>query len=150
MDLYYPRSSIAKPVKMAKKIQPPRPKSTIGSPLRKSDDFWSEEVYAQKMRESAFMYDQSGSRSQSRASHRPPIPRSSTAPLSGPLFKEDKQPPTNHTRANSSVPDENMHPLQISPDRNSVQTEQSPRFPQQLTPPIYYQDKGPSGQTQYL
>lgn len=45
--------------------QPQRPKSCIGEKLR-PDDFWSEESYAQKMRESAM---ESRSRPQSRASH---------------------------------------------------------------------------------
>jgi hypothetical protein len=51
--------------------QPPRPKSSIGElRSRQPDDFWSEEVYAQKMRESAYAYDPAaaaGGRSQSRA-----------------------------------------------------------------------------------
>ena len=53
--------------------QPQRPKSCIGEKIQRSDDFWSEEGYAQKMRESAFVVDVSGPgpgvRTQSRSSH---------------------------------------------------------------------------------
>ena len=47
------------------KTQPQRPKSCIGEKIRPGD-FWSEEAYAQKMRESAFVLEPSGPRSHSR------------------------------------------------------------------------------------
>ena len=135
--------------KHPKKPQPQRPKSCIGEKV-KPDDFWSEEVYAQKMRESAFVYEQSSSRSQSRASQpvRPPMSKSSTMPV---LFPSDPSKTPNNfygfSSDSSSVPDQqNFHPLQLSPARNSLHSEpgpHSPNFPPQLPPPAFYQDKSP-------
>lgn len=131
--------------KQTKKPQPQRPKSCIGEKV-KPDDFWSEEVYAQKMRESAFVYEQSSSRSQSRASQpvRPPMTKSSTMPG----FPNDPSKTPNNfygfSSDSSSVPDQqNFHPLQLSPARNSLHSEPSPNFAPQLPPPAFYQDKSP-------
>jgi len=134
--------------KHPKKPQPQRPKSCIGEKV-KPDDFWSEEVYAQKMRESAFVYEQSSSRSQSRASQpvRPPMSKSSTMPV---FPTNPSKTPNNFygfSSDSSSVPDQqNFHPLQLSPARNSLHSEpgpHSPNFPPQLPPPAFYQDKSP-------
>lgn len=134
--------------KHTKKPQPQRPKSCIGEKV-KPDDFWSEEVYAKKIKESAFLYEQSSSRSQSRASQpvRPPMSKSSTMPV----FPSDPSKTPNNffgfSSDSSSVPDQqNFHPLQLSPARNSLHSEPgpiSPNFPSQLPPPAFYQDKSP-------
>ena len=111
--------------------QPQRPKSCIGEKQR-PDDFWSEEVYAQKMRESAgWQYDHREVRSQSRGPQsRNSMSRSST--VSG--FPD-------HAQEQQFV-----SPLQISPARNSHNTSQGSQFetsPHQVPPPAIYQDKSP-------
>ena len=104
------------------RTQPQRPKSCIGEKVRQ-DDFWSEEVYAQKMRES--------SRSASRASQpgRAGIPRATTLP--GPLPAQ-------------AAGQAGFHPLQLSPARGGVET--SAGLPGQLPPPVSYQDTSPNYQ----
>ncbi|MDP7377952.1 MAG: hypothetical protein QF516_07615, partial [Pirellulaceae bacterium] len=65
-----------------------RPKSCIGEKVR-PDDFWSEEMYAQKMRESAgWQYDQREVRPQSRGA-RNSISRSGTAAPALPEFARE-------------------------------------------------------------
>ena len=100
----------------ADKHQPQRPKSCIGEKIR-TEDFWSEEGYAQKMRESAFVYEQSqsGPRSQSRGSQpiRPPMIKSHTLP------------------ANTN--DQNKNPNSFYPDKEVGQ----------VPPPLFYQDSSP-------
>ena len=107
--------------------QPQRPKSCIGEKVR-PDDFWSEEVYAQKMRESAgWQYDQREvPRPQSRGP-RASVSRSTTAPVH-PEYPEQ------------------AHPT-ISPARSGHNTSHSSQgdrsFPGQLPPPASYQDNSP-------
>lgn len=95
------------------KHQPQRPKSCIGEKI-KSEDFWSEEGYAQKMRESAFVYEQSqsNSRSQSRGSQpiRPPMIKSHTLP------------------ANTNDQNKNTNSFYPYPE-------------EQVPPPVFYQDQ---------
>ena len=102
--------------------QPQRPKSCIGEKIR-TEDFWSEEGYAQKMRESAFVYEQSqsGPRPQSRGSQpiRPPMTKSHTLPAN----TNDQNKNTN-----SFYPYQGME----TPDN-------------QLPPPLFYQDSSPQG-----
>ena len=66
------------------RTQPQRPKSCIGEKIRPGD-FWSEEAYAQKMRESAFVLEPPGPRSQSRGpGHGAPPPAVQTLPTRQP------------------------------------------------------------------
>ena len=66
------------------RTQPQRPKSCIGEKIRPGD-FWSEEAYAQKMRESAFVLEPPGPRSQSRGpGHGAPPPAVQTLPARQP------------------------------------------------------------------
>ena len=118
-----------------RRVQPPRPKSSIGE-IRKPEDFWSEEMYAQKMRESAVAYDPSGqgSRAQSRAGSRPPLTRSTTA-----LGFTDQTVPQMNL---SNLSNENFHPLQLSPTRDPGYSDH--QLPSQLPPPpAFYQDTSP-------
>ena len=111
--------------------QPQRPKSCIGEKSR-PEDFWSEEVYAQKMRESAGWQYDGRERPQSRgavAQPRHSMARSSTAPALGDQGSG--------------------HPLQLSPARHSHNTSQGSQVESpphyQLPPPAFYQDKSPRG-----
>jgi hypothetical protein len=115
------------PARPAQRSQPQRPKSCIGEKAR-PEDFWSEEVYAQKMRESAgWQYDTREVRSQSRGP-RNSMNRSSAA------FPDYPQEPA-------------VHPLQISPARTAHNTSQGSQGDQhlasQVPPPAFYQDQSP-------
>ena len=106
--------------------QPPRPKSSIGDLRRQqSDDFWSEEVYAQKMRESAYVYDPAaaGSRSQSRG------------PGAGSAVNHRHQAPSRGLNVSSSHDANQMHGGPF--DRFSA------AFGQLPPPPAFYQDRSP-------
>ena len=104
--------------------QPQRPKSCIGEKVR-PDDFWSEEVYAQKMRESAgWQYDQREVRPQSRGA-RNSISRSGTAAPALPEFAREQQQ------------------VHVSPPRSSQTNSHGSQggHPGQVPPPAFYQDQ---------
>ena len=114
--------------------QPPRPKSSIGE-IRRPDDFWSEQGYAQKMRESAHAYDPSQSRSQSRTgAQRASIARSTTLQN----FSDQAAVPGINLNMSHSE-DSSFHPLQLSPARHGDEE----HLPGQLPPPAFYQDNSP-------
>ena len=104
-------------VNTSSKPQPQRPKSCIGQKIR-TEDFWSEEGYAKKMRESAFVFEQSNSRSQSRGSQpiRPPMIKSHTLP------------------ANTNDQNKNTNTFYPYPGMEG---------PEQVPPPVFYQDSSP-------
>ena len=105
--------------------QPQRPKSCIGEKVR-PDDFWSEEVYAQKMRESAgWQYDQRDTQRPQSRGPRNSISRSSTAPDFA-CEQQQHQQQKNH----------------ISPARSLHNNSQgSQGHQQQVAPPAFYQDQ---------
>ena len=115
-------------VNTSSKPQPQRPKSCIGQKIR-TEDFWSEEGYAKKMRESAFVFEQSNSRSQSRGSQpiRPPMIKSHTLP------------------ANTNDQNKNTNTFYPYPGMDQVpppvfyQDSQQPGFPPSYQPPPPHQ-----------
>ena len=126
--------------------QPQRPKSCIGEKVR-PDDFWSEEVYAQKMRESAgWQYDQREVRPQSRGA-RNSISRSGTAAPALPEFAREQQqvhvspPRSSQTNSHGS---QGGHPGQVPPP--AFYQDQSSRRDPHRTPPHHQQQNNSSYQ----
>ena len=130
------------------KSQPPRPKSSIGELRRPADDFWSEQGYAQKMRESAYAYDPAtASRSQSRAGRGASIGRSATTQEFGEatnvigggmnLNMSQMSHQSSGGGGGGGEDDGGFHPLQLSPARQGPDDAAGSQLPGgQLPPPV--------------
>ena len=111
------------------KTQPQRPKSCIGEKIRPGD-FWSEEAYAQKMRESAFVLEPPGPRSQSRGpGHVTQPPAVNTVnPHQDPGHYPDLQPHMAHQA--STLPPPVFYQDQVSIQQRPVsRAAQPPHYP---------------------
>ena len=145
------------------KTQPQRPKSCIGEKIRPGD-FWSEEAYAQKMRESAFVMEP-GPRSQSRGpahatlntrqepGHYPELQAHQSATLPPPVFYQDQvslqqrpvsragQPPQPQHypsyQEDQEVANSNFPPSYQSPPQHHQQHNYHPQQQQRMTPNVY-------------